>query len=84
MKKAVLVYGLCGGVLIAALKFVEYRFLVVVVREVPVAAGPPFVRNEATVSTLGVINAAITFMEPFPVGLVVALVSAGVLRRKAV
>ena len=31
-----------------------------------------------------VINAAMTFMEPFPIGLVVALVSAGVLRRKAV
>ncbi len=30
-----------------------------------------------------VMNAAITFMEPFPIGLVVALVSAGVLRRKA-
>jgi NarL family two-component system response regulator LiaR len=29
VKKAVLVYGLCGGVLIAALKFAEYRFLVV-------------------------------------------------------
>jgi uncharacterized protein DUF4199 len=31
-----------------------------------------------------VINAAMTFMEPFPIGLVVALVSAGILRRKAV
>ena len=31
-----------------------------------------------------VINAAMTFMEPFPIGLVVTLVSAGVLRRKAV
>ncbi len=29
MKKAVLLYGLCGGLLIAALKIVEYRFLVV-------------------------------------------------------
>ncbi len=28
MKKTVLVYGTLGGVLIAALKFVEYRFLV--------------------------------------------------------
>jgi Protein of unknown function (DUF4199) len=28
------------------------------------------------------INAAITFMEPLPVGLVIALVSAGILRRK--
>ena len=29
MKKTVLVYGPLGGVLIAALKFVEYRFLVI-------------------------------------------------------
>lgn len=29
MKKAVLLYGLCGGVLIAALRLAEYRFLVV-------------------------------------------------------
>jgi hypothetical protein len=29
-----------------------------------------------------VINAAITFLEPLPVGLVIALVSAGILRRK--
>lgn len=29
MKKHVLIYGLCGGLLIAALKFIEYRFLVV-------------------------------------------------------
>jgi DNA-binding CsgD family transcriptional regulator len=29
MKKAVLLYGLCGGLLIAGLRFAEYRFLVV-------------------------------------------------------
>jgi DNA-binding CsgD family transcriptional regulator len=29
VKKAVLVYGICGGLLIACLKLVEYRFLVV-------------------------------------------------------
>lgn len=29
MKKDILIYGLCGGVLIAALKLIEYRFLVV-------------------------------------------------------
>ena len=29
MKKHILIYGLCGGVLIVFLKFVEYRFLVV-------------------------------------------------------
>ena len=28
MKKTVLLYGLIGGVLIAALKLIEYRFLV--------------------------------------------------------
>jgi DNA-binding CsgD family transcriptional regulator len=29
VKKVILVYGLCGGLLIAALKLTEYRFLVV-------------------------------------------------------
>lgn len=29
VKKDILIYGLCGGVLIAALKLIEYRFLVV-------------------------------------------------------
>jgi DNA-binding CsgD family transcriptional regulator len=29
VKKHILIYGLCGGLLIAALKLVEYRFLVV-------------------------------------------------------
>jgi len=29
VKKAILLYGVCGGLLIAALKFAEYRFLVV-------------------------------------------------------
>jgi len=169
VKKAVLLYGICGGVLIAALRLAEYRFLViehsieiyggliallfasvgiwlgltitktevVVIREVPVPA-VPFTRNDAKVSELGItpreletiyfklwpgffdkyaayaiekarasgatqqaldqtaaqmktykelydrplINAAISFIEPLPVGLLVTLVSAGVLRRK--
>jgi hypothetical protein len=29
VKKHILIYGLCGGLLIAVLKLVEYRFLVV-------------------------------------------------------
>ena len=29
MKKHILIYGLCGGILIAMLRLVEYRFLVV-------------------------------------------------------
>ncbi len=29
MKKDILIYGLCGGVLIILLKLVEYRFLVI-------------------------------------------------------
>jgi DNA-binding CsgD family transcriptional regulator len=77
-------YGLCGGLLIAALKLAEYRFLVIehsveiygaliaalfaglgiwlgltltrketVVKEVPVPAAGPFVRNESRVRELG-------------------------------
>jgi hypothetical protein len=29
VKKAVIIYGVCGGLLIVALKLAEYRFLVV-------------------------------------------------------
>ena len=96
MKKAVLVYGICGGLLIAGLKFAEYRFLVVehsieiyggliafvfaavgiwfgltltrtkevlVVREVPVPAGQPFVRNDAKVEELGITPQELEILE---------------------
>ena len=79
MKRHVLIYGLIGGILIAALKWTEYRFLVIehsieiyggliaaifavlgiwlglkltgsrqtiVVKEIPVPAGGPFVLDE--------------------------------------
>lgn len=29
MKKHILIYGLCGGLLIVALRFIEYRFLII-------------------------------------------------------
>ena len=29
MKKHILIYGLCGGLLIVALKLIEYRFLII-------------------------------------------------------
>ena len=87
MKKHILIYGLVGGVMITALKLMEYRFLViersieiyaaivaavfailgiwlglkltktkekVIIREVPVAVGGPFVLNEAKLNELGV------------------------------
>jgi len=85
MKRHVLIYGLIGGVLIALLKWSEYRFLVVehsieiyggltavtfavlgiwlglkltkqriVVKEVPVPAGAPFVPNERKQEDLGI------------------------------
>ena len=87
MKKHILIYGLVGGVMITALKLMEYRFLVIersieiyaamiaalfavlgiwlglkltkpkeklVVREVPVPAGVPFVLNESKLTELGV------------------------------
>jgi hypothetical protein len=53
VKRTVLVYGVLGGALIAALKRIEYQFLVL----------------EHS-------------LEPLPVALVVALVSAGVLSRR--
>ena len=87
MKKHIVIYGLVGGVMITALKLMEYRFLVIersieiyaamiaavfavlgiwlglkltkpkeklVVREVPVPAGAPFVLNESKLTELGV------------------------------
>jgi hypothetical protein len=61
MKRHVLLYGLIGGILIAALKWAEYRFLVI----------------EHS------IEMAMTFIEPFPVGLVITFISAAFLRKKA-
>ena len=101
MKKAVLVYGLCGGLLIAALRFAEYRFLVVehsiaiyggliallfasvgiwlgltltrktevVVREVPVAAASPFVRDDARRTALGITPREIEILEHIAAGM---------------
>jgi len=101
MKRAVLVYGLCGGLLIAGLKYIEYRFLVVehsleiygglvaivfatvgiwlgltltrkeevvVVREVPVPAQTPIVRNVATVSQLGITPREMEILEHIATG----------------
>lgn len=101
MKRAVLLYGLCGGLLIAALKVIEYRFLVlqhsfeiyggliaalfaavgiwlgltltrkeevVIVREVPVPAQLPFVRNAATVSQLGITAREMEILEHIATG----------------
>lgn len=96
MKKAVLVYGLAGGLLIAALRLVEYRFLVVehsieiygaiiaalfagvgiwlgltltktkevvVVKEVPVRVDGPFVLNAAKVEELGITPRELEILE---------------------
>ena len=87
MKKHILIYGVCGGLLIVVLKLVEYRFLViersieiyggliavmfaavgiwvglkltrpketVLVKEVPVPASEPFMRDQAKLQQLGI------------------------------
>ena len=87
MKRHVLLYGLIGGILIAALKWAEYRYLVlehsfeiyggliaatfavlgiwlglkltgkqerVVIKEVPVLSGGPFVADDAKREALGI------------------------------
>jgi DNA-binding CsgD family transcriptional regulator len=102
VKKAVLLYGLAGGVLIAVLRMIEYRFLVVehsleiygglvalifvvvgirlgqsftktkevvVVREVPVLASEPFVRNGAKVAELGITPRELEILERIAAGL---------------
>jgi DNA-binding CsgD family transcriptional regulator len=102
MKRHVLMYGLIGGVLIAALKWTEYRFLVVehsveiyggliaatfavlgiwlglkltgrqqtiVVREVPVPAGRPFVADERKREDLRITRRELEILELIAQGL---------------
>jgi DNA-binding CsgD family transcriptional regulator len=87
MKRHILLYGLIGGILIAVLKWTEYRFLViehsveiyggliaatfavlgiwlglkltgrqerVVIKEVPVSTGEPFLSNDSKRQALGI------------------------------
>ncbi len=96
MKRHVLIYGLIGGILIAVLKWTEYRFLViehsieiyggltaatfavlgiwlglkltgtkerVVVKEVLVPAGEPFVPNERKREDLGITRREFEILE---------------------
>ena len=91
MKRHVLIYGLIGGILIAVLKWTEYRFLVIehsleiyggliaatfavlgiwlglkltgrqeriVVKEVSIPAGEPFLPNEKKRENLGITPAS--------------------------
>jgi DNA-binding CsgD family transcriptional regulator len=102
VKRIVLLYGVCGGALIALLRLVEYRFLVVehsleiyggvialvfaavgirlgltltkskevvVLREVPVAATEPFVRNDAKATELGITPRELEILEHIAKGL---------------
>ena len=102
MKRHVLMYGLIGGILIAALKWTEYRFLVVehsieiyggliaatfavlgiwlglkltgrqqtiVVREVPVPAGGPFVADERKREDLRITRRELEILELIAQGL---------------
>jgi len=96
MKRHVLIYGLIGGILIAVLKWTEYRFLViehsieiyggltaaifavlgiwlglkltgtkqrVVVKEVPVPAGEPFIPDEKKRANLGITRRELEILE---------------------
>ena len=96
MKRHVLIYGLVGGILIAVLKWTEYRFLViehsveiyggltaaifaflgiwlglkltgtkqrVVVKEVPVSAGEPFIPDEKKRENLGITRRELEILE---------------------
>jgi two-component system, NarL family, response regulator LiaR len=102
MKRHVLMYGLIGGVLIAALKWTEYRFLVVehsveiyggliaatfavlgiwlglkltgrrqtiVVKEIPVPAGGPFVADERKREDLRITRRELEILELIAQGL---------------
>ena len=96
MKRHVLIYGLIGGLLIAVLKWTEYRFLVIehsieiyggliaatfavlgiwlglkltgqqqtiVVKEVPVPAGDPFLPDEKKRENLGITRRELEILE---------------------
>jgi DNA-binding CsgD family transcriptional regulator len=102
MKRDILVYGLIGGVLIALLKLVEYRFLViehsleiyggivallfaalgiwlglkltrpketVVIKEVRIETGGPFVQNTARIEALGLTPRELEILELIARGL---------------
>jgi DNA-binding CsgD family transcriptional regulator len=99
--RTVALFGVAGGLLAAALRYIEYRFLVVehsvaiygalvalvfaivgirlgltmtgtrevtVVREVPVPAPAPFVRNEAQVAALGLTPRELEILEQIALG----------------
>lgn len=102
MKRHVLLYGLIGGILIAALKWAEYRYLViehsfeiyggliaatfavlgiwlglkltgrqerVVIKEVPVSAGEPFVPDNAKREALSITPRELEILELIAQGL---------------
>jgi NarL family two-component system response regulator LiaR len=102
MKRHVLIYGLIGGILIAALKWTEYRFLVIehsieiyggliaatfavlgiwlglkltgrrqtiVVKEIPVPAGGPFVLDERKRENLHITRRELEILELIAQGL---------------
>ncbi len=60
----------------------------VVVKEVPVPVAGPFVRDEERLRELGITPRELEILgrltEPFPVGLVVTLISAGILWRRGI
>jgi two-component system, NarL family, response regulator LiaR len=102
MKRHVLIYGLIGGILIAALKWTEYRFLVIehsieiyggliaatfavlgiwlglkltgrrqtiIVKEIPVPAGGPFVLDERKREDLHITRRELEILELIAQGL---------------
>jgi two-component system, NarL family, response regulator LiaR len=102
MKRHVLIYGFIGGILIAVLKWTEYRFLVmehsieiyggliaatfailgiwlglkltqkqerIVVKEVPVPSGGPFIPNERKREDLGITRRELEILEQIAQGM---------------
>jgi hypothetical protein len=92
MRRHVLLYGLVGGTLIAALKLIEYRWLVVEysvekakksgVTEAQIAEQTKQMEEFKNMYKNPMVNIALTSLEPLPVGLLFTLVTAGVLSRK--
>ena len=77
MRKQILLYGIVGGLLIASLRAIEYRW-----SQAEIDAKTKDMEQMKAMLKNPVTNAAATFLEPLPVGVLMALISAGLLSRK--
>jgi hypothetical protein len=78
MRKTVLTFGLIAGGILSVMMLATMPFKSPAAIDKQVAD----IQRFAELYENPAINVAITFIEPLPVGLIIALVSAGILRRR--